>query len=288
MDRLDERMALEQSRGKAKEVARAAGKTTWAFTTGKIHSYKTRAVYQEHALTFANWVRDAYGIKRIEDLEARVHELTREFLQARLDEGKSPYTLQVVRSALRMLFGDRTLMQEIQLPKRARAKITRSRGPKAHDRHFQPENWPELIHFLKATGLRRDELKQLRAGDIVECDPDPDSPHYGQMMVIVRNGKGGKSRKVPVLVGHEQNVLLVKAGLAEDNLVFPRIPKHLDVHSYRREFAQALYLFHAPSRALPPAAGRLKCADYDRAAAEQVTHALGHNRLDVVLHHYIR
>ncbi len=114
MDRLDACMALGQSRGKAKEEARAAHQKTWAFTTGKIHSYKTRSVYQEHALNFVNWVRDTYGIKRIEELDERIRDLSAEFLQAKVDEGKSPYTLQLIRSALRMVFGDRTLMEEVE------------------------------------------------------------------------------------------------------------------------------------------------------------------------------
>jgi hypothetical protein len=60
------------------------------------------------------------------------------------------------------------------------------------------------------------------------------------------------------------------------------------VHSYRREYVQALYLYHAPGRTLPPATGRLKANDYDRDAAYEVTLALGHNRIDVVLCHYLR
>jgi integrase len=288
LDRLDGLMALEQSRGQAKEVARVAHQKTWAFSTGKIHSYKTRQTYQEHAITFVTWARDAYGLKRLDLIEERAGELTAEFLQARVDEGKSAYTLQVIRAALRLVFDNRTLMQEVQLPRRTRSTITRSRGVKAHDRHFNPENWPQLIQFLQATGLRRDELKMLCAGDIVEYNPDPESRYFGLTVVQVWNGKGGKARTVPVLIGHEQQVLSVKEGLADDDRVFPRIPKHLDVHSYRREYAQALYLFHAPSRSLPPALGRLKRTDYDREAAYQVTLALGHNRIDVVLRHYIR
>jgi hypothetical protein len=62
----------------------------------------------------------------------------------------------------------------------------------------------------------------------------------------------------------------------------------MDVHGYRREFAQALYLYHAPGRTLPPATGRLKRSDYDRDAAQRVSWALGHQRIDVVLRHYIR
>ncbi len=163
LDRLDGLMALQQSRGKAKEAARADGQKTWAFTTGKIHSYKSRQTYQEHALTFVDWARDTYGLKQLAQIDERAGELTAEFLQARVDEGKSAYTLQVIRAALRMVFSDRMLMSEVPLPRRTRSTITRSRGPKAHDKHFNPDNWPQLVRFLQATGLRRDELKLLHA-----------------------------------------------------------------------------------------------------------------------------
>jgi integrase len=288
LDRLDSLMALEQSRGKAKEAARVAGNKTWAFSTGKIHSYKTRQTYQEHAINFVKWARDAYGLKRLELIDERAGELTAEFLQARLDEGKSASTLSTIRAALRIALLNRSLMQEVKLPQRTRSTITRSRGVKAHDKHFNPENWPTLINFLKATGLRRDELKLVRAQDILERDPDPTSRYFGQPVVQVWNGKGGKERTVPVLAGHEQNVFAARAGLSNEDRIFQRIPKHLDVHSYRREYAQAVYLYHAPGRSLPPALGRLKRKEYDRAAAYEVTLALGHNRIDVVLRHYIR
>lgn len=288
LDRLDSLMALEQSRGKAKEAAKVAGTKTWAFSTGKIHSYKTRQTYQEHAINFVKWARDAYGLKRLELIDERAGELTAEFLQARLDEGKSASTLSTIRAALRIALLNRSLMQEVKLPQRTRSTITRSRGVKAHDKHFNPDNWPTLITFLKATGLRRDELKLVRAQDILERDPDPTSRYFGQTVVQVWNGKGGKERTVPVLAGHEQNVFAVREGLTNEDRIFQRIPKHLDVHSYRREYAQAVYLYHAPGRTLPPAEGRLKRKDYNRAAAYEVTLALGHNRIDVVLRHYIR
>ena len=283
LDRLDERMALNESRGIAKEAARSDGESTWAFSTGKIHSYKTRSVYQEHILNFANWARDVHGLKHLVQIEGCACQLATEYLQMQLDQGKSPYTLQTIRSALRLFFGDRQLANEIPIPQRARARITRSRGEKKHDRHFQPANWQPLINFLKATGLRRDELKMLKVSNIIDHDLVIGGP-----AVFVANGKGGKARMVPALPGQEQAVLSVKVGRASDDLVFPRIPKHLDVHSYRREYAQALYLYHAPDWSLPSPTGRLRASDYDRNAAQRVTEALGHNRVDVVLRHYIR
>lgn len=113
-------------------------------------------------------------------------------------------------------------------------EIRRSRGPVAHDRHIQLANWQPLIRFLQATGLRRNGLRALRAGDIVR-----DHPAYpGQLVVQVVNGKGGKARPVPTLPGCEADVLAAIPGQGDPAApVFARIPKHLDIHSYRREYA---------------------------------------------------
>lgn len=280
LDRLEDKMAIHQSRGKAKEEARNAGEYVWAYSTGKIHSFKTRSTYQEHILKFVGWARSEHSVKSLEYLDGCADELATEWLQQQVD-GKSPYTLQVERAALRLFFGNRTLASTVSIPRRARSNITRSRGKKAHDRHFQPANWQPLLKFLEATGLRRQEVRDLRCGEVGQDE-------HGQVYVYVRSGKGGRDRRVGVLPGREADVLAVVAGRDPGESVFGPIPKHLDVHSYRRLFAQALYLYHAPGRSLPPAAGRLKPGDYDRTAAKHVTKALGHNRIDVVLRHYIR
>jgi integrase len=285
VERLDSLMAIGESRGKAKDEASAAGKETWAFSTGKIHSYKTRQVYQEHALRFGRWARDTYGIKQFVSLEARADEVASTYLRKNLEEQKSAYTLQTIRAALRMLFGNRQLAESVALPKRRRKQITRSRGPKKSDRQFQPKNWPDLLGFLDATGLRRDEVKMLKVGDICEHDPE----YGGQTTVIVQSGKGGKQRTVLVDPERAQDVLKLKEGRSDDERVFPRIPSNLDVHGHRRDFAKAQYLRHAPDHDLPsPEKDRLSPKDYDRTAAQKVTQALGHNRRSVVLGHYIR
>jgi len=288
IDRLDEKMAIGQSRREAKQAARASGKPVWAFSTERIHSFKTRSIYQGHLVRFVRWARATRQIKSLAELDACADELASAYLEQHLDEGKSPYTLQAERAALRLLFSDRTLAQGVVLPRRARENITRSRGPVEHDSHIQVAHWQPLIHFLEATGLRRNEVQLLCVGDIVLCDTDPD--YAGQTTVKVKNGKGGKSRTVPVLVGHEHDVCCQKVGRSDDERVFSSIPRHLDVHAYRRAYAQSLYLALAPGQPLPSSTGRLKRSDYDAEAVLQVSHALGHGRRrkDVVLHHYLR
>ncbi len=280
IERFDTKMAIGESRRDAKIALREEGGPTWSVSTGRIHSFKTRSSYQEQSIRFVKWVREEYHIISLAQLDPRADELATAYLQQQLAEGKSPYTVQVERAALRLFFGNRALASTVAIPRRERANITRSRGPKQHDRHFQPANWPELVNFAQAAGLRRHELRALRCRDIFYRD--------GQLLVHVESGKGGLERNVPVLPGREADVLAVSQGRDPDALVFERIPKHFDVHSYRREFAQALYLVYAPGRSLLPAQGRLKRSDYDHLAAERVSLALGHQRVSVVTRHYLR
>jgi len=280
LDRLDERMAIGESRRAAKQERRAADEHVWTFSTGRMHSHKTRQVYQEQVLRFVNWARDTCQVKTLEELDARANELASAYLQQEIGAGKSPYTLQTIRSALRLFFADPTLARAVTLPRRTRAAITRSRGPAARDRHVQPANWQPFFRFARACGLRRSELRRLRVEDILRDE-------QGRLVVQVQRGKGGKARRAPVLPGYEQEILAVVAGRPVDERVFARLPD-TDIHALRREYAQALYLSSTGGAALPPPTGRLRRADYDLEAVRQVSRALGHNRLDIVLAHYLR
>lgn len=285
IERLDSFRGIGESRREAKRAIReAAGGQQWSVSTGKIHSHTTRKVYQQQVLAFINWARETHDIHRLAVLDAQAAALVPEYLRLQLDAGKSAYTLQTERSALRLFFQNRTLAQDVALPRRARETITRSRGPIDADTHIQLANWQPIIRFLQATGLRRDELEHLRVRDIVE----ENLAYQHRPTVFVANGKGGKARTVPALPGCEQDVLSQQGEREASDLVFARIPKRLRIHSYRREYAQALYLALAPGRSLPPTHRRLKPSDYDLEAVMQVSLALGHNRKDVILRHYLR
>ncbi|MBO0794167.1 MAG: tyrosine-type recombinase/integrase, partial [Ktedonobacteraceae bacterium] len=174
----------------------------------------------------------------------------------------------------------------ITLPRRTREGITRARTVAARNHRFQAAHWQPLYDFVRATGLRRRELTRLRVGDIFH-------DHQGQLVVQVQCGKGGKQREAPVLPGYEPQILALIEGRPPEALVFPRLPGRR-LHDLRRDYAQSLYLCSAalasPSHRaeLPPVTGRLKRADYDLTAVQQVSWALGHNRIDVIFKHYLR
>ncbi len=280
LNRLDEKMAVGESRFAAKLAAREANPNLWSFSTGRMHSYTTRSVYQQQVLAFVNWCRTGHSIRSLEQLDANAPVLASRYLDERLAAGQSPYTLQTIRSALRLFFANRELAQDIVLPPRFREGITRSRGAAKRDAGFQPAHWQPLIAFLQATGLRRKEVSVIRVRDVQINDE-------GRAEVQIFSGKGGRPRTVVARPGHDEALLDVVRGRNPEERVFPRIPSLLDVHALRREFAQGLYQ-ELSGRALPSTIGRLHSEDYDMGAVALVSHALGHNRLDVVLRHYLR
>jgi len=106
-------------------------------------------------------------------------------------------------------------------------------------------------------------------------------------VVHVINGKVER-REAPVLPGKRQRCWRWWPGAKLTSAFLDRVPGHADIHALRREYAQALYLHHAPGSYAAPATGTLPSSDYDKAAALKVSAALGHSRLDVVLRYYIR
>lgn len=279
---LDSQMAIGQSRYQAKQALRHhLPEHQWPIVTEKIYSYGTRKTYQQQVFAFVNWARTNYGIRRLEVLYERLDELAGCYLREQIAAKKSPYTVATQRSALRKGFIKPQLAADVVIPARSQKNITRSRRPVKQDHHFQPANWPEHILFAQATGLRYSELRDVRVREVYMTET-------GVLTVLVRRGKGGKTRTVPVLAGYEEAVWALVAGRDPAEHVFDHVPKNMDVQSYRRASAQQRYRNEAPDRELPPTDKRLTPADYDARAVHIVTRALGHERKSIALTHYLR
>ncbi len=251
----------------------------FAFTDGKIHAFESRTNYQKIIMRFIDWVRDQHNVRDLARIDEQADELASLYLLERIEAGYSAWTLATERSALRMFFQDRLLTDCVELPKRRREDIKRSRGPAVRDQHINLENWRHVINFCLACGLRREELRDLYVREVYQ--------KRKPLVVFVRHGKGGKDREVPVFPGREQAVLSQVEQRHPDEHVFIRISSLLDIHSYRRQFAKDLYEYRS-GKSLPPLEGRLRSADLDRDAALYVSRCLGHNRIDIIFGHYIR
>lgn len=273
VDTLNSFARFGESKYQAKQqsiaAAKAVGIVGWnpARVEG-IYSISTMKTYRKESISFANWVKQKYpSTKWLHD----ARQFAGEYLQFRMQKGDSAWTLQMVRSALRKLYQEPDLTDEIKLPLRRKNEIKRSRGTKAMDRKFSVERNRDLVDFCRATGLRRRELKELRVDQVYRTDD--------RMVVFVEQGKGGRPRTVPVLRALEDRISEIISGKKSEQLVIEKIPCRADIHGYRREYANALYEEWAGTK--------YNSDDKNEEVMMAVSAALGHNRLDVVKRNYL-
>lgn len=248
-----------QSKHQAKKLAikqaHAEGRSGFGVAPVGIYSVVSFKTYRQVAHEFAVWCK--------QNTQARTMEKARFYagfyLQKRIDRGLSAWTVQRDRAALRKIFRDPDLCWEIAVPRRRLSNIKRSRHTVDMDKYFDAAEYPELVDFCLATGLRRHELVAICPRDIYWKNEN--------LVAFVTQGKGGKPREVTVMPGLELRVLKIIEGKQPDKPIFDFIPGKMDVHSYRAEYATA----------------RL-----DIAPEEVVTKDLGHNRIDVIRNHYTR
>lgn len=257
----------------------------------KIYSINTYGTYAKHNNYFWDYCEKEHGCKTLDQCKQYVDE----WLQKRIDEGKSAYTISMEKAALCKVYQvDSSAF--IATPERIRADITRSREVAVRDTGFSLSKNAEIINFCRGTGLRRFELEKLSSKDLRY---DKDNQPY-----LVVKGKGGRYRNAPIVGPHKDEI--VKKIESADNKVWDNIPSHMDIHSYRSDYATAIYTAYARDpEALKgetwynPKTNRLESAVYhcrgdrkgttfDKAAMIKASEALGHGRLEVVAGHYIR
>lgn len=245
----------------------------------KIFSYKTYEAYKKHQNYFLDWCKEKYRSKTLSACRSHVDE----WLMEREQQGLSAYTLKLESAALAKLYSEPTT-NFYKTKERKRSEIKRSRGTAARDYGFSLSNNKEIIDFERATGLRRSELTNLKGNQLVIQDDQP---------FLKIKGKGGRVRLSPVIGDHKDEVV-AKCLAAGDNKVWQRVPSHMDVHSYRSEYATAIYFAKERSLdELPPSEkyyckGDMQGKVFDRKALKAASEALGHSRINVVAEHYVR
>lgn len=233
-----------------------------------IYSIVTMQTYRRECIAFVEWAKVNYGCRYLEQCKTYIGQ----YLVNKIDDGNSAWSVQTVRSALRKLYQNPDLANNVKIPIRKKNEIKRSRGEKAMDKKFSPERNRDLVDFCKATGLRRHELKAVKVQDVYR-DED------GKLRVEVIQGKGGRPRSVPVLQSLESRVLEIVSGKNLDSQIIEKIPVRADIHGYRREYAADYYKELAGKDFNPK--------DKDTSAMQFVSWALGHNRLDIITRNYL-
>lgn len=263
-----DRLTGMQAFGESKKEAVANGTEK-----EKIFSFNTYKSYWKHTKYFIKYIKENHPeCTTLKSAKKYVNE----WLQARVDQGLSAWTVQLEAKAMGKLYGispdDENYFKP---PKRNREDIKRSRGDRVRDKHFSKTNNDELIKFCKGTGLRRAELGELRGKDLVtreeieaeisqlESRPAAElTPadtkrlemlqdtrlFEGDYFTHVRNGKGGRERMSPIIGPNtEQIVERIKSTPAEEK-VWQHIHQSADIHGYRAEYATIIY--RAKARAI--------------------------------------
>lgn len=276
-DALWDKCAMGQSKHKAKADGTVQE---------HIYSYNTYRTYMRHCNYFVRWCAqnapEGQKLRTLEDCRP----YAADWLRSRIDAGYSAYTIKLQAAALCKLYG--CAAADLRLPStptRHRADITRSRGTAVRDTDFSDERNKEIISFCQCTGLRRRELATIRGTDLVWGA-------NGTAYIHVTHGKGGRERDAIILDNNA--AVIARMQSAGDDLVWPRIPSHMDVHGYRADYATSLYNRIARDVDTIPPEEQYHCRDdragvvYDRVAMLYVSRALGHNRISVIAGHYLQ
>ena len=260
-----DRLTAMQAFGESKKEAMANGTAQ-----DKIFSFNTYQTYWKHIKYFLKYIKEFHP--ECTTLK-KAKKYVNEWLQTRVDQGLSAWTIQTEAKALGKLYGIQPDDPDyFQPPKRNRAEIKRSRGDRVRDLHFSKTNNDELIKFCQGTGLRRSELEALRGHDLmtraqieqeiarIEALPEgaeknQEEKHLGvlrdtrmfdcEYFIHVRNGKGGRERISPIVGKYAGQILERMKNTAGEEKVWQHVNANADIHAYRGDYATAIYKAHA-------------------------------------------
>lgn len=279
--------------GKSKHLDKIEQETTFGKSTYKIYSFSTYDTYNKVGREYGKWLADK-GVKygKLTDTE----QYAREYIQSRLEDGKSVYTLKMERSALGMIYGHNI---EVLLPIRHNGDVKRSREETFNDKHIsRTGKYADIFTVATATGCRRCDLKALNTNSLVERD--------GKYFLDIKQSKGGRDRLAPVLPSKADEVKKIFEQAKENGRgkLFDHIPKEIDVHGLRREYAQELYHSLTDDKSLrdeyltyyPARHENVKSDFYrdregnvfERDTVYVVSQSLGHNRIDTSITAYLK
>ena len=160
----------------------------------------------------------------------------------------------------------------------------------------------QLVDRLSALSSKKPGTCTLLEASEIQAIKDAlmfDEQHY----LFIR-GKGGRIRYSPIIV-NEQRIVERMQSVQPDNKVWKYVNSNADIHSYRAEYCYSIYSKYAreiediPYDVQMKTGGKRQSDVYtcrkdeagkklDKAALLMCSKALGHNRKEVVVGHYLR
>ena len=249
--------------------------------SGKIYAIESYKTYWKHIKYFLKYVQKNHpDCKKLDKTKQYVEE----WLQTRVEEGLSAWTIQTEASSLNKLFQIRKDdPQRFQPPKRRKEDIVRSRGPKERDKNFSEGKNQELVNFCRGCGFRRNVLEKLTGSDLYDQDKiraelerarkEDDLPMIKactdalqtfpdkEYFILHRKDKGGKTRISPIIGPDKAKIVERMRNTLPHARVWLHVSSNCDVHGYRADYATYLYKEYARPIESLNYKRKVRCAD---------------------------
>lgn len=238
--------------------------------------------------SFSQFVAEKSAGDDLDDLESILKYANR-YLQSCVEKDLSAWTLTTYKNHLGKVF-DLPSTSFITTKPRQRADIKRSRHDVESDKHISQVKHDFFAMVGGATGLRKSEMQSIR-GTALSRERDEDGFYY-----FTIKGKGGRVRRSPIIANkEEEQLILALFRQAGDFYVFNNrhndvqtyaVPKKLDEHSHRAEYARRVYkhyernVLDLPRKQKTFLRKELRGHILDKFAELKASQALGHNRVD--------
>ena len=253
---LENKKAIGESRHIAKLIAKEQG-----LKVNTIHSYKTYEAYKKSSERFCKWIKSEYpNIKYIHQIDKSV---CIKYIKHLEQSGYSAYTYSQSMAMISKILDISLTKKECDVANRSLKNIKNSRD----DNGFRANEAIETI--LRGTGLRRNELVHLQVKDLITSFDSVTG------VIVSKGAKGGKFRVCEVLKEYQKPIYeLVKDLESDSKVINEDIPRKLQTHRLRAEYAQNMYKELIELGRNNP--------------LQDLTESMGHNRTSVLVHYGIK
>ena len=254
---LEKKKCMGKSSHEAKLQAKEQGKKV-----DGIYSYKTYDAYKQSSKTFIKWIKTEYPeIKNISDIDKDICAL---YIQNRAKQGVSAYTYSQDIAMLNKILNVNITKEYCGVAKRSLKNITKNRV----DNGFRTSTG-KIETIIKGSGLRRNELVNLKVKDLI-------INNNSVVGILVSKGaKGGKPRKVEIRKEFQPLIYeLIKNSDVNSYVITEQIPKQLQTHRLRAEYAQNMIEELISLNREDP--------------YKDLTQSMGHNRKSILIYYGVK
>ena len=251
---LEKRKCIGESRHQSKLNSKEKGSKVEG-----IYSYNTYSSYKQSSKMFCNWLKQEFPeIKWISDIDKDIASM---YIKYREQSGVSAYTYSQDIAMINKTLDLGITKEYCGAANRSLKNITKSRV----DNGFRTES-QSIETIIKGSGLRRNELYNLKIGNLLVSNDRVTG------IIVSKGAKGGKKRVVQVRKKFQKSIYeLVRGRDSDEKVCIEVIPKELQTHRLRAEYAQQMII-------------ELKSLGREDPYKE-LTKSMGHNRISVLVYY---